>query len=350
MLEKNITLIVGAGASADLGLPVGEALKFEISKWLYHQLDKLDRNLMPPAFEKIFAESSGQSQIYGKLKFIAENVKRAASIDNFLDNNRTDEELVKIGKLAIASIISMREDLCPISETELRHKSWEDDGNYFLSRFLRMVVSGHTADNVAQSLSKIRFIIFNYDRCVERYIDLWLSNNFGVSFNELIKTHIEFVHVYGELGNYFDMNRFSLRTNPVGKHPTVHARSTLMQNEQIEMPPVATRLKIFTEQENSITAMQIDNCIATTDVLVFLGFAFEPQNMKLLSLKNANPISSVFATAYGVSKSDRDEIDAMLRKKFCGKGRPVLISNKDQKCKDLFYEFSFSLRRELGVS
>lgn len=72
-------------------------------------------------------------------------------------------------------------------------------------------------------------------------------------------------------------------------------------------------------------------------MIVFLGFAYHPQNMKLLFAPDGEP-KQIFGTAYGFSEFDREQIRMELQEMYTVDHHNVFLSNT--MCKDLFHEFS----------
>lgn len=276
MITKKVTFIVGAGASNDLGFPIGNVLKSEISSDFFRILKGRSETNLGTLSYALGRAGDGTNEIATRLKYIAENVVRAASIDNFLDNNRDDALILQVGKAGIAKCIAKYEEKSSISESVIGNGHWSASDEFFLGNILHHVVRGHTKDDIESSLKNLGFVIFNYDRCVERYLDLWLSNNFGTPFKEKVRQNVKFVHIYGSVGDYFKSERFSLRSS----------EHTFFLNEHLELPNVIDRIKIFTEQKDSEVVGEANNLISEADVLMFLGFAFEEQNMSLFESQN----------------------------------------------------------------
>ena len=109
MTEKNV-FVVGAGASAEAGLPTGETLKNKISKLLRVSNDFGKQNRSDIT---ILAALEGHAKkhglLFGNLINKANHISRALpltiSIDNFIDQHRDDKEIEICGKIAIVKSI-----------------------------------------------------------------------------------------------------------------------------------------------------------------------------------------------------------------------------------------------------
>jgi len=90
--------------------------------------------------------------------------------------------------------------------------------------------------------------------------------------------------------------------------------------------------------------------IQTADTVVFLGFAFHPMNMELITPETSSESRRVFATGFGISNDDINvvshEIANMLRK--AGPTAIDLYMNlrNNLRCADLFNEFRITLTRQ----
>jgi hypothetical protein len=82
------------------------------------------------------------------------------------------------------------------------------------------------------------------------------------------------------------------------------------------------------------------------ETVVFLGFAFHPQNMQLLSTEGDTRIQHVYATAKGISASDVIVIERLIRTMLGSHSPKVSTKNVhivNASCNDLFREYWRSL-------
>lgn len=320
MIQTKSVFVVGAGASNDLGLPIGSELKVRIANIL--RKNSVNEPLMGALNDRAFKTKIPISDYLNMANFIAENMDKAESIDNFLNNHRDNEELVYVGKLAIAYCISTAEANCPISEDRPGASITTDD--YFLVELLRIVVRGHTVKDVEKSLQNLHFITFNYDRCIERYLDIWLSQNFGQSMSQFVSDNVKFLHVYGSLGDYFAEGKFSLKSSESRR---------FFLNPQIELPKIAERLKIFTESTTIDVNENIRWFMSDAKLVTFLGFGFEEQNMSIFEGLEFENMPKVFATTFNVSDPNVKLIRSELGQKF---RKHNGATTYDSKCAELF--------------
>jgi hypothetical protein len=105
MLKSKTVFVLGAGASSEVDLPVGSGLAKTISKKLDirytddgHQIPGADWNLYS-TFRGLFQDD--RSACHRAARKIADGIKLANSIDEFLDRHRSDKMALAYGKLAI---------------------------------------------------------------------------------------------------------------------------------------------------------------------------------------------------------------------------------------------------------
>ena len=102
MISRKAAIIVGAGASFDLGMPLGSGLKKRVATVLLDERSER-AHFFRAALMKVF---DGNQELVSRAirhssKF-ADAMAASASIDNFLDQHRDAVEFVIAAKLAIA--------------------------------------------------------------------------------------------------------------------------------------------------------------------------------------------------------------------------------------------------------
>lgn len=117
-----------------------------------------------------------------------------------------------------------------------------------------------------------------------------------------------FINVYGDLGRYIHDSGSSDFGVPEG---------SIFLNAHYQLPPIAERIRIFTEQNNSEVVAQIEAAVNSASLLMFLGFGFERQNMELFPRATpASNMKTVMGTVYGLSESDINSVNADLSNRF----------------------------------
>lgn len=307
MLSRPTTFVLGAGASHDLKLPTGDGLQERIS-----QLLQIDGQRMKFANERMWhgvlphlqgGDSGLKSQrLMMAAAKIMQGMPVAASIDNFLHTHQDDADIVLVGKLGIALAIIEAEaqshlrssgDSKPLS-TKAYRASW-----YF--PFIRMLTMGTLSNDPRALFENVKFVVFNYDRCLELVLLHTLQGYYGLNDAEAaaVLEQIDIIHPYGSIGPLTGRDFI-----PFGV-------------SEINLGEVAQGIRTFTESVDTGTLERARGAVRDADVIVFLGFGFLPQNMDLLSPGDERKASRVHATTFGFSSSDKQVLKDRL-KQFVG--------------------------------
>jgi hypothetical protein len=111
----------------------------------------------------------------------------------------------------------------------------------------------------------------------------------------------------------------------------------------------ADRIKTYTEQVASgVDIAAIIEAMREAEQVLFLGFAYHDQNMKLLSPVDQMPGKYYFGTAFDMSDSDVGEVERELRnmeieEDFKIEKDSEIYINNTIKCADLFKFYGKSI-------
>lgn len=315
MLSKKTTLVLGAGSSFELGLPTGDGLQDNIAQLLRTRGSRVgveNEDIWKAILESTQADGLDWSQEAPNYEKAAQKIvagmPSAASIDNFLHTHRTDRHIVRLGKFTIAkaildaeakSHIKPRATIDRIGSTPPLNQQGYKESWYY--PFIKMLTMGTSLDDPNKLLSNLNFIVFNYDRCLEAILSTAVKTYFGVSDHEaaeIVMKSTRIIHPYGSLG---PLPTFS------GSNFTPFGSSSP------DIYNISSGIKTFTEAVNSDVAGEIKQIIRESDVIVFLGFGFLPQNLLLLEPATYSHTRSIHATTYGFSESDKAIIQKRLR-------------------------------------
>lgn len=344
--HKSLVLVVGAGASKEVNLPVGEELKQAISSALNFgsHLNGGDQKILH-AFYQLAQESGKQTDILPYIQasdLIRNAMPQAQSIDDFIDSRRSDSMIGQCGKLAIASCIlaaerasSLRVDRSNVYNT-IKFKGVS--GTWFTGLF-KLINAGCHRDELTDRLKRVAIVSFNYDRCLEHFLHGSLRNYYSLSSDEATATirSIDIFHPYGTVG---PLPWIAPSTSTgVEYGGEAHAQ---------ELVNLATKIRTFTEgtDEKDSDIAAIRSCLKGAERVAFLGFAFHSINLKLLygpkRKQASNHYGRVYATAMGLSESDARVIANDLS--FQGGYLPENISvHKDLTAHQLLKDYSRSL-------
>ena len=342
--EGRTTIILGAGASSEVGLPVGRDLKKQICQ------------LIDIKYENGYSRSSGSREIDSafRLKVQAEGghninpylhacwrirdaMPQAISIDNYLDVHADDEHTVLAGKLGIAQSILAAEMSSKLYVDRFERNETVDfgqvEGTWF-NKFVQLLTENCRVDDLSDKLSNITVVSFNYDRCFEHFLYFAIQNYYRVeaAVTADILSALNVYYPYGRVGSL----PWQHRETPIEYGAEPRPQSLL---------DISAQIRTFNEGTDPETSRieLIRGEIAKCDRLIFLGFAFHPMNMNLLSPIEAESVPKVcYGTAHGLSNSDRMTIERDVKSLAGGKIKDIELRN-DLTCSGLFDEYRRSL-------
>ncbi len=343
-MPRNTVYVVGAGASYELGLPVGNTLKEHIAQILYMRFENgsfQDGNYdLYNAIKRHTSYDSNKINEYLKeCRHISNNMPLAISIDNFIDSERGNDKLAICGKLAIVNAILEAERNSKIFFARYQGTEKIDFSileNSWLLPFFRTLTENCRADDLKDRFRSITLVIFNYDRCIEHFLINALISYYRLQEKEAaeIISNLKIIHPYGTVG--------SLPWQ-------LDASSTSMvyggELESHQLFDYAQRIRTFTEGAHSEYMEQLRRSMKFTERLVFLGFAFHRLNMRLLmgasEDKYANPLKiDCYATAFETSQNDQESIRSSINYLYKGE---IKINIENTTCAKLFRDNSRSL-------
>lgn len=346
MFRAKTLLVLGAGASAEVDLPIGSQLlaevvkladlKFDLNRRLTgdsYIVDGLTLAIKSNRFEDVFPFVNAASQLVA-------SAGQALSIDNVIDALE-DDRVELVGKLSIVRAIHEAERQSRVAEGGGRF------GDPYLRRFAgtwydsftKLLTENVRKSEVSSIFNNLEIINFNYDRCVENYLPISLASYYGLPPQEAQGLVSELVmhRPYGVAGRLPWQPRALPAVEFGGGRPEQTAEAAL-------------QIKTFTERvEEGEVLARIKNAVATAERVVFLGFAFHRQNLSLLNAE-LNTEVEVVATGFGISGSDRGVITNELRRTFEGfsnqKGQNRQVHIPSYKCAQLFEEYWRTLTAE----
>lgn len=307
MIKTKTVFVVGAGACKPYGFPTGAELRNNIissfgEQGRIHNIFKDDRDLSDNEkhMKKTFLESCGEFSS----NFDESNI---SSIDKYLSINRTDQNLVRIGKMAIVYEILKAE----IDHLKSRKKK------YHKQHWLYFLYNSKMTDEITIqedyrkfSDNNVCFITFNYDRMLEHFLYTSLRKTFLCTSQETIKDvldKIDIIHVYGKIAPLDWQEKEGL---PFGNHkqePTYDMIKKLKDNIRIVYDDERS-----TEENEHV--IHIQKKIHDAEIIYFLGFGWDQQNMKILGIPEVlNKSLIVLATTHGLLDQEVKPIYKILK-------------------------------------
>lgn len=343
MFPLKTVFILGAGSSAEVGLPTGDKLKYKIS-------EKIDIR-----FPDGYRMTSGDPKIFAAIKKRAQQhlsqdpnpymeagwklrdaLPLGFSIDNVLDAHRDDEKATFVGKLGIVSSILEAEQQSAINFNPIGKPREKIDFQNLEATWFAGITKNLVERVAKKDLDKIfhnvSFVNFNYDRCLEHYLFQSIKVYYGVSDQEVaeVMKTLRMFRPYGKVGKL---------PWQIGDFSTVE-----FGMENANLIQLSQEIKTFYESVHDTDEVSLIRAeIKSAQVVVFLGYAFHPQNQDLLFPQDESNWSRLYATAFEFSPSDRDAIHNDLSRRAqrsLPKGTTHIV---DLKCGDLFREFQRSL-------
>jgi hypothetical protein len=345
MFRSRTVFVVGAGAGQEVGLPTGPELIPIIRNKLNFKHDRRHRLVSgdPALFETLLRNARFTSQDVNQYtdagRKICAGILLTNSIDDFMDMHRDDGYVQACGKLAIVQSILEAERGSKLYFDQLKAESFELEqlSQTWLVQFMRILRQGVSKDELHKIFENVSFIVFNYDRCMEHFLFHAIRVAYALDdpdeLNAIFKT-LRIFHPYGSVGLY-------------SKYPSSLAPGDVPFGGSSELVSLANTIKTYTQQTKNFEEMEkIKAEIRQADALVFLGFAFHPQNMRLLHTDGENQITRVYATAVGISQSDINVIKGMIRTVLQTRSLSIAesylnVANKT--CYELFQEYWRSL-------
>lgn len=334
MIKNRTLIVVGAGASRDLGLPLGRDLQALIGE-LVTSRDSVSSYFWQGVRLAVGNDGSRFDAAKAAALHYTPRMLSAASIDNFLDQHRNEVDVVTAFKCAIVYCIAEAERNSRLSTIHFKNLPdyFSNNADYFMAHLLNMAIRNHQIDNFHRSLSNLSIITFNYDRCIERYLSLWLEFRFGSDCIDLAK-HVRMIHVYGDIGEY----------NHSADSPFVRNGGLPFQNPHFAVRDLVSGVRLFTEAEGEDTKRVIDDEVARASVIIFLGFGFEEQNMRFFGSRIQD--KRVFATVKGMSFQNIGHIEGRLSL-FCSPNVDAVCV--DGTAADLFISNYFPITEAIGT-
>ncbi len=310
MADKT-TFIIGAGASAELGISPGFGLKKDIGEAFKFRNDDFGRlaggdDSVRLAF-KVLVESGAydRRRLFDSANHITTAIIHQPSIDTFIDSQRDVPEVAACGKIAIVSKILQYE-----SQSKIRHEDPRlanklidfSQSTHWLHYLFQILTDSRSLEEFRDRMEQVTFIVFNYDRCLQHFFFQAIQNLYRISREDAAKAvdEIKIVHPYGYVGRLpVSMGHSGIE---FGLDASPHQIVTLSES-----------IRTFTEQiDDDDELAQIRRPIAEATKLVFLGFGFHHQNLQLLLPDREKQVKQIYGSGWGMSDTDIDHAKSRL--------------------------------------
>lgn len=314
MLRTRTTLIVGAGASAELQFPTNAELLARIIqgydfKRANSETSTRDGQLL---LRNIYKLAERLNKKVGDVAAAAERLRNACrlgrSIDTVLEQYDHDPLVVACGKLAITFFMGQgesRSNLKDVPRVEGELPLQGKIAEYWVYQLGQLITSGVPRSKIGQALEQLTIINFNYDRSVEHFLPYALVMAYGIELKEaqqVVADKLDIVHPHGSIGRL-----------PWQKGDAPQAEWGVEQPWNIHA--IAAQLKSLNERSSDRNALRdIRLSVASAKRLVFLGFGFQPQNVDLLFENTLSHNPEVLISTYGMSSGNAATVAQMIRR------------------------------------
>ncbi len=340
MFHLKTLFIVGAGASAEIDLPVGGGLAAIIERRTDVRFEMANRPIGNGDFD-LFDRLTGSMRQHvleyqNAAWLIRDGIPFARSIDDFMDMHRDNPFVVQYGKVAIVKSALEAEQQSISNFKDVNGIPTFSPARFvgtWYTKLMQMLGPGIARGNVGSIFDNVSFVVFNYDRCIEFFFENALQKVYGIGKQQAEDTlaRLSIIHPYGVIDRSIPFG--STRANYIA---------------------LADGIKTYTEQISDPKIKDaISEEIEAASHIIFLGFAYHDQNMFLLEPPNQLPASKyIFGTAFAMSDSDVEVSSLQIDGWFSGghaqhyRQGMVRLENK-LKSAGLFdhYAKSFTARR-----
>ena len=324
MFKTKTVFVVGAGGSYELGLPLGDELKETIAKKVNFHVDYHSRILgNRELYSTICSHCNGGTDL-NNFNLAGRNMTLALplalSIDNYLHTHSDNEKAVLLGKMVIVQSILEAEKKSKIYFDNQNNIDFSKALDSWHNIFCQILTERSDKNDLEKIFENITFITFNYDRCIEHYLALWLEIYIHISRADAqsLVNHMTIIHPYGKVGSLGWQSGSTCRMK-------VDFGQNLTGNSLLN---AASNIRTFTEKNyNAGEAMHIHALLKDAQRIVYLGFSFGEMNMDLIRMNSEHCDSNdytrkIVGTALGISPNDLDVIKQTINLHYFGtKGR-----------------------------
>ena len=323
MTDKKTVLILGAGASVPYFYPTMEKLRTDI---IDNFEEYFERWFISPTLDK----DSKSEEMYKVQNFIKRYDKSDVIIDEFL-SEEDNADIRWLGKIAIAcSIIAFEE------KSKFREQSKDPDSDWYTSIYRMLRKRLPLNEKYRISNLGISFVTFNYDRSLEYFLYDTLTATYPNRVSQIIDeiNKIDIPHIYGQI------QRMSWQ-NPKYFENKTHHNDYRKINNYLQIESCAKNIYIMLDQrEDNIRVKAAKKLIQKADSIFFLGFGFDPLNLKVLGFPEIiKPDHDIFWTTYKLDLSVANDIENIFNQ---NKKNTKFRISEDTNCKELIDKYLFA--------
>jgi hypothetical protein len=302
MFARPTVFVIGAGASCEFAMPLGEQLKNTIGFRV-----RFSGDVLADAFLNRIVGSLGKDRAIQLARLdpqLADAIPRFRSMDEVLHFLSDKPDIVYLGKLAISQEILIAERGSHLFSAMNGTSTYEQCDISWAGQFLDLAMSGRKLSDIDNLFKSVTVIDFNYDRVLPQYIHSALQRSFKLSSEEASKCvdGLTIYHPYGSIGplDWEEADKgveFGASTPDIGE--------------------IANRIRTYTEERDSSQLTNIRRAIDQAHVIAVFGFGFHKQNIELLDLGQGTGIGKhLFMTVLGIDEINHGTIHRRMYSAF----------------------------------
>jgi hypothetical protein len=317
MNDNNFTLIItGAGASRELGVPCGKEFLWEMANRLctgLHDANKKDRENGKYEdsinqflkYKKVnmygasnLAVSESEMDSIAKVNEFREKfmpyIKSSefSTIDYFLQKEELNPDLKEIGKFILAFLLIGYEQHCQHNKL------------YYGENWLQSFIENNLCQLLTEgrNLESVKFITFNYDRTIEHFSHLFLTERCernAIESKRKIDCELEVIHVYDKIG--------SLPWQEGNAKIEFGAR-----NDNPEFVDYAIKgVRLIGDRVSQETLKRIHQLTSNARRIYLIRFGYDSENMKILQLPDHTRTKTI-GTSFGMDTKRLNELRGQI--------------------------------------
>lgn len=304
LLNKPTTVfVIGAGVHCDIGMPTGEELRDLI----------IGNRFTPPFPPGSFGHGSAKHAKIARMhddEFLRVFSQSSQySIDRFLECD-AGARFHDLGRMHLSHAILQRQSEA-FSQGRIL-KSW------YRWMYANLFESTRDLSDIECS-----FISFNYDTCFESLLAIMHSTSHGIDLKTSINAtrNLSIHHVYGSLDVY-----------PVVDN---RSRQCVMPDTSMAIANLAKGIRLIGDRESPEEQLStIRSVIRAAEVIVFLGFSFDPRNLARIGFDQHDefwgkrPSPQCFGTCMGIASGRLRRIEQSM-------AMPIQWARSERDCRGL---------------
>jgi hypothetical protein len=305
LFKHSYAFIIGAGASKPYDFPTGPELYYQIRKYYLTYIESHFKNPRRLTDEIILINRAKD--------FVHElGLTNSVSIDKYININPGFKEH---GVCSIAARIYVCECKSKLPFIQFPKNDW------YSWLYAKMIEDINSPEELSKLIeNRISFITFNYDRSLEHYLfeNLYgLFKNANVSREQVagIINQFEFIHVYGQIG------KLPWQEGDFSEDPSTSDddRNGIIKYGDNTFDPYLVARKaqkyidvMYSSRKDSKSLIGARKIIESAENIVFLGFGYDKQNLKILDLPKLLNGKQVYGTALDKTDHEIKGVRAML--------------------------------------